>query len=75
MTTIDDRNYWIIEHSSRSVDAATLDESESIWVRHAAYTMPTEQSCWSRASEIEREWIVPGYVTTHRFEVRNVRSC
>ena len=71
---IDDRNYWVLEHSSRAVNAETLDESEAMWVRHAAYTCGSESNAGQVRSRIEREWIVPGYVVKHRFELRNVRS-
>lgn len=75
-TTIDavnDRDYWILEHSSRCYRPGC--ESDAMWVRHDAYTMPSEQHAVLHAAQIESEWSVPaGWVADHRFSVRRVAS-
>ena len=70
---VDDRNYWILEHSSRSFRPGS--EAEAMWVFHNAYTMPNEQSAMEQRDLIEREWVLPeGWVTEHRFGLRHVVS-
>jgi hypothetical protein len=70
---VDDRNYWILEHSSRSFRPG--NEAEAMWVFHTAYTMPDERRAMETRARIEREWAPPaGWITEHRFSLRQVAS-
>jgi hypothetical protein len=68
---VDDRNYWILEHSSRSFRPGS--EAEAMWVIHNAYTMPNERLAMEQQARIEAEWVLPeGWVTEHRFGLRHI---
>ena len=70
---VDDRNYWILEHSSRSFRPG--NEAEAMWVIHNAYTMPNERLAMEQQARIEAEWVLPeGWVTEHRFGLRHIVS-